>query len=199
MATLRDGSPTTTNHLREFAWAALAVVVCSANAVWFSSSSLAKADVSKRSEPGWREMSIAAELPHFITATNQAKLSFQNGTKVPMIRLDGIEFNSMLPETLWIKLDQPGNAYLFVETDEGTFVRPLTEATPGFSSACRMSAYDFGTLDGEAVYLDRKEVPVQRLWVIQDAPADSKRVPGWISVEIAPTSSGPMPALAFAK
>ncbi|HYG76209.1 MAG TPA: hypothetical protein VEK08_14485 [Planctomycetota bacterium] len=145
---------------------------------------------------GWREMSVAAELPEVVKKSTLPELRFQNTERVPVLKLDGAEFNSTLPQTLWVKLDQPGNAFLFVETDEGILVRHLAEATPGFASPCQMSAYDFGTLDGQAAYLDKDEVPVRAMWIVQDATADKARIPGWISVNIDPASYDRVPSIA---
>jgi hypothetical protein len=132
-------------------------------------------------ENPWRELSVAQRVPDVLAEATLPELRFQN-QQIPVATFDGNVFNNRLPETLLLKLDQPGNAFLIAETDGGTFVKALEDATPGFASLCRLDARAFGTVQGEAIYFDRDELYLKRLWIVQDATAQSGRVPGWVQV-----------------
>ena len=132
-------------------------------------------------ENTWQEFSVAQRLPDVMAQATLPELQFQN-QNVPVAKVDGSIFNGRLPETLWVKLDQPGNAFLIVETDAGTFVKPLTDASPGYESPCRLDTHSFGTLQGGAVDFDRDTVVLKTLWIVQDAQAAIGRIPGWVQI-----------------
>jgi len=131
---------------------------------------------------GWQEFSVAERAPEILGALSIPELQFQHTQQLPVAKIDGELFKGRLPATLWVKLDQPGNAYLIAETDAGSFVKVLQDASPGFASPCKLSPYEFGTLQGEPIYFDRDELTVKTLWIVQDCSAETGRIPGWVRV-----------------
>jgi hypothetical protein len=130
----------------------------------------------------WKALSISEKTPAVVHELQSAGFPLQYQDRMPVAKLEGEAMAGRLPNVIWLKLDQPGNAMLVVETDEGVFVKALEDATPGFASPCKLDAYSFGTPSGEAVYFDRDSIKVKALWVVQDASADAGRTPGWIAL-----------------
>lgn len=145
------------------------------------SASRAATTVSE-TENGWREFTVAQRIPDILSQATLPELNFQNREHIPVAKIDGAVFNGRLPETLWVKLDQPGNAFLIVETDAGTFVKALEDASPGFPSPCKLDAQAFGTLQGQPIYFDRDQLYMKSLWIVQDATANPARIPGWVQI-----------------
>lgn len=152
-----------------------------AGPTWQPAAAIRLAPVAS-TETAWQKFSIAEQTPEILRRLNIPALNFQNLQQLPIARIDGSVFNGKLPETLWVKLDQPGNTILIAETDAGIFVKVLEDASPGFASPCRLSPHGFGTDQGEPIYFDRDSLLLKALWVVQDASAVAGRVPGWIQV-----------------
>jgi len=150
-------------------------------APWGMSSTRAATSVSE-TENVWREFTVAQRIPDVLNETTLPELNFQNREHIPVAKIDGAVFNGRLPDTLWVKLDQPGNAFLIAETDAGTFVKALEDASPGFPSPCKLDAQAFGTLQGQPIYFDRDQLTLKSLWVVQDAAANPARIPGWVQI-----------------
>jgi len=131
----------------------------------------------------WHEFEIATDSPavlgEFLASSG---LHFLHQQRLPVLRLGGGATDLRLPEAVWVKLDQPGNAVLLIETNIGTFAKVLNEATPGFPSLCPTGKRDFATLNGEPVEWEVTAIELRALWVVQDTQADAERVPGWLAV-----------------
>ncbi|HEY3322702.1 MAG TPA: hypothetical protein VGP72_19760 [Planctomycetota bacterium] len=147
----------------------------------------------------WREMSIAPAAPDVLTPELTHLLGIRNRQDLPVLQVDGREFGGKLPQTILLKLDQPGAAYVVVETAEGTILKGLEDATPGFVSPCRLGTDSFGTTDGEPVSFDRGRLAVKRLWVIQDNAAEHGRIPGWLYIPQTRSSEPNMPVMVAAR
>lgn len=138
-------------------------------------------------EDEWRRVETVEEAPA-ILQTGFPGYQFQNQRHLPVAQIDGRDTNGKLPSALWLKLEQPGNAFVFIETEEGTFVKALEEVSPGFVSRCKLDVYSFGTSDGKPAVLDRETLGLKRLWVVQDAqPADGQPA-GWIALAPPPNT-----------
>jgi hypothetical protein len=135
----------------------------------------------------WRQMQLLA--PDVIQQAPVPDYRFINTGSVPALRVEGGAFNFTLPPALWVKLEHPGQAFLYMDTDAGLFVKPLNEATPGFVSRCSLGRRGYVNSDGEAVELQTQALTVRALWVVQDAAAESGHAPGWISM--APPTQDP--------
>jgi hypothetical protein len=130
----------------------------------------------------WKALSISDKAPAIVRELESAGLPLQYRDRLPVAKLDGEAMGGKLPSTIWLKLDQPGNTMLVVETDQGVFVKALEDVAPGFASPCKLDAYSFGTPRGEPAYFDRDSTIVKALWVVQDASAEPGRTPGWIAL-----------------
>ena len=116
--------------------------------------------------------------------------------RLPVVRLDGAEMRGKLPPAIWVKLEQPGNTVLLLETELGVFVKNLEEVSPGFVSRCRMDPYSFGTPSGKPAELDVRTLKVKALWVLQNAQVRGQQVPGWIALAPPSEIPGELPVLA---
>jgi len=130
----------------------------------------------------WKALDVSEKAPAVVRELESAGLPLQYQDRLPVAKLDGEAMGGRLPAVIWLKMDQPGNTMLVVDTDQGVFVKALEDATPGFASPCRLDAYSFGTPEGEAVYFDRDNITVKAMWVVQDTVADPDRIPGWIAL-----------------
>ena len=137
----------------------------------------------------WKRMETARTPPAILRELSAPGLHFSPRGAMPVARLDGSVTNHRLPPVLWLKLEQPGTTLLVIETPAGKFFKVLEEVAPGFVSRCALDSYGFGTLEGEAVHLDRANLPVTALWIIQDASAAPHQAPGWFAV--APDAAAP--------
>jgi len=135
----------------------------------------------------WRAMHLIA--PKIVQQVSIPEYQFNHNGVVPALRLDGDSFNFALPPALWVKLEFPGQAFLYMDTDAGLFVKPLDEATPGFVSRCALGRHGYANADGEAVKLDTAALKINALWIVQDAQAEGGHTPGWIS--LAPPNNEP--------
>jgi|GEM_PF-6477601 len=129
----------------------------------------------------WRSLDISAKQPDILSKV-EGGLRVQSSAMLPVFKLDGAEINGRLPKAIWLKFEQPGNAFLIIETDCGTFVKVLEDATPGFASRCKLDPESFGTLDGKAAEVDASDLTIKTMWVIQDASAEKNRIPGWLTL-----------------
>jgi hypothetical protein len=144
------------------------------------------APVKKLYEPiiadeNWKRFNIVEGAPAVLQNLKIPNFSFQN-QNLPVARVDGVTLNGKLPAVIWLKLEQPGNTVLLVDTDHGVYVRFMEEVSPGFVSRCKISPYNFGTVDGKPADIDIRTVRIKNLWVIQDADATGVKSPGWIAV-----------------
>ena len=130
----------------------------------------------------WRKFQIAETAPAQLNGLSPDSIQFQNRNMLPVARVDGVEIDGTLPRAIWIKLEQPGNAIVLLETNSGTFVKTLQEVSPGFISRCQLDADGFGTLDGEPANISIPGLQIKALWVIQDAAASAGQTPGWIAI-----------------
>ena len=135
----------------------------------------------------WRAMSLVT--PEIVGQVTVPYYQFQHMNALPSLKLDGASLNFTLPPALWVKLEHPGQAFLFIDSDAGLFARPLNEATPGFVSRCALGNYGYVSADGEEVELDTAALKINAMWVVQDAATENAQAPGWIS--LAPPQNEP--------
>ncbi|HYF50349.1 MAG TPA: hypothetical protein VEJ63_13145 [Planctomycetota bacterium] len=139
----------------------------------------------------WRQMQLLA--PDIIQQATVPEYRFINTGTIPTLRVEGEAFNFTLPPALWVKLEHPGQAFMYMDTDAGLFMKPLDEATPGFVSRCSLGRQGYVNSDGEAVELRTDALKVHALWIVQDAATERGHSPGWIS--LAPPADEPEPTL----
>jgi hypothetical protein len=129
----------------------------------------------------WKRFGIIEDAPSVLGKLQVPGFKFQN-QNLPVVRVDGETLKGKMPPVIWLKLEQPGNTIMLVDTEHGVFVRFMEEMSPGFISRCKITPYNFGTLDGSAAEIDVTKVKIKNLWIIQDADATSIKSPGWVAV-----------------
>jgi hypothetical protein len=157
---------------------------------------LVAAPVKKLFEPiiadeNWKRFNIVEGAPAVLENLKIPGFAFQY-ENLPVARVDGATLKGKLPPVIWLKLEQPGNTILLLDTDHGVFVRFMEEVSPGFVSRCRITPYNFGTIDGKPADIDVRTVQIKNLWVIQDADATGVKSPGWIAVSEPATPPEPI-------
>jgi hypothetical protein len=143
----------------------------------------------------WKRFGKVSVAPAVLESLRGLGFSFRYAT-LPVVRIDGDELQGQLPPAIWVKLEQPGNVVLLLETESGVFVKNLEDVSPGFVSRCRLDAYSFGTTEGKPAEIDVRTAKVKSLWVLQDAELGAVETPGYIALTPPTEIPGDLPTLA---